>query len=88
MDDFLYNFIFSELKDRNFSNSQQFRMMLKKKYGINNRALGTKLYTAISNYQIKKYGQSVNPNIWVDLSKETLRYKGTLRRTEKYRKRK
>ena len=84
MDDFIFNFIFEELKDRTFCNSIQFRMLLEKKYGIKDKALGTRLWTAISNYQIKKYGQSINPQNWVDLSKETLRKKGKLRRDAKY----
>lgn len=85
MDEFMFNFIFSELKDRTFSSAGQFRILLEKKYGIKDRQLGTRLWVAISNYQIKKYGQSINPNLWVDLSKEELRRKGNLRRTIKYK---
>lgn len=83
MDNFIFNFIFEELKDRTFCNSIQFRMLLEKKYGIKDRALGTKLWIAISNYQIKKYGQSINPNLYIDLSKETLRKKAHIRRSVK-----
>jgi hypothetical protein len=85
MNDFIFNFIFSELKDRTFSSSTQFRIVLEKKYGIKDRETGTRLWTAISNYQIKKYGQSINPQNWVDLSKETLRKKGRQRRAEIHR---
>ena len=86
MDDFIFNFIFEELKDRTFCNSKQFRVVIEKKYGIKDRALGTKLWVAISNYQIKKYGQSINPNLYIDLTKETLRKKAHIRRTVKRRK--
>lgn len=85
MNDFIFNFIFNELKDRTFSSSTQFRIVLEKKYGIKDIEPGTRLWTAISNYQIKKYGQSINPQNWVDLSKETLRKKGRQRRAELHR---
>ena len=85
MNDFIFNFIFSELKDRTFSSSTQFRIVLEKKYGVKDIETGTRLWTAISNYQIKKYGQSINPQNWVDLSKETLRKKGRQRRAEIHR---
>ena len=86
MNDFIFNFIFNELKDRTFSSSTQFRIVLEKKYGIKDIETGTRLWTTISNYQIKKYGQSINPQNWVDLSKETLRRKGRQRRAELHRK--
>ena len=85
MNDFIFNFIFNELKDRTFSSSTQFRIVLEKKYGIKDIETGTRLWIAISNYQIKKYGQSINPQNWVDLSKETLRKKGRQRRAEIHR---
>lgn len=85
MDEFMFNFIFSELKDRTFSSAIQFRALLKKKYGIEDTALGTKLWVAISNYQIKKYGQSINPELWIDFSKEELRRKGKIRRASIHR---
>lgn len=84
MDDFIFNFIFEELKDRTFCNSKQFRVVLEKKYGIKDRELGTKLWVAISNYQIKKYGQSINPNLYIDLSKETLYRKAQIRKAVMY----
>ena len=83
MDDFIFNFIFEELKDKTFCNSKQFRVVIEKKYGIKDRALGTKLWVAISNYQIKKYGQSINPNLYIDLTKETLRKKAHIRKCVK-----
>ena len=69
-DEFQYNYIFEVSKEKAFRNSIQFRNYLATKYGITSKEIGTKLYTAIINYQVKKYGGSINP-IYVFYSKET-----------------
>lgn len=81
MNDFVFNYIFEQVKDRGFSNALQFRVYLFKKYGIDDRYRQdiTRLYVDINRYQVKKYGRSVNPNQYIDLSKETLRRKGKSR---------
>ena len=61
MNDFIFNFIFEETKDKGFINATHFRSYILKKYGIKERETGTQLYTAINKYQIKKYGRSINP---------------------------
>ena len=61
MSDFAFDFIFEISKDKCFTNSREFRGYLWNKYGIRDKSFGTKLYIAINNYQVKKYGKSLNP---------------------------
>ena len=86
MNDFVFKFIFESEKDKAFPNSRVFRMYIQKKYGIVDIFDGTKLYIAINKYQLKKYGRSVNPNDYIDLTKETLQHKRDIRRSVKYKK--
>ena len=61
MNDFVFNYIFEETKDKGFINARHFRSYIQKKYGIKEQNIGTKLYTAINKYQINKYGRLINP---------------------------
>ena len=70
MNDFTFKYLFEISKDKAFVNSTQFRHHRANRYGINEREFGTRLYTAINNYQVKKYGRSINPQ-YVYYSKET-----------------
>lgn len=70
MNDFVFNYIYEISKDKAFINATQFRHYLWCRYGIINKEFGTRLYTAINKYQIKKYGRSINPQ-YVFYAKET-----------------
>lgn len=64
MDDFVFKYIFETEKDKPWSNSNWFRLYIRKKYNITNQEDGTKLYTAINRYQVKKYGGSIEPRFF------------------------
>lgn len=83
MNDFMFNYIFNNEKDKAFFNAKVFRIYLERTYGIKDIKMGTDLYIAINRYQVKKYGCSVNPNDFIDLSKETLRRKAKIRMQSK-----
>lgn len=70
MNDFTFNYIFEMSKDKFFTNATQFRYYLWNRYGIKEKEFGTKLYTAINKYQVKKYGRSINPQ-YVFYTKES-----------------
>ena len=86
MNDFVFNYILNEIKDKTFSNTRQFRLYLLKKYKIDDtyRQDITRLWIAINKYQIKKYGRSINPSLYIDLSKETLYRKAQIRKAVMY----
>lgn len=56
-DVFKYNMIFNMIKDMDISNIELLRYYLLKKY---NYELPREMVSDISNYQVKKYGQTLN----------------------------
>lgn len=80
MNEILFKYIFEKEKNKGWQNSKQFRGYIYKTYNLKNYQEGTELYIAINRYQVKKYGCSVNPDLYIDLSKETLRRKALIRK--------
>ena len=61
MNDFIFNFIFENEKETFWTNANIFRSRIRRKYGIVSPKDETRLYIAINQYQVKKYGHSVQP---------------------------
>lgn len=80
MNEIVFKYIYEKEKNKGWQNSRQFRGYIYKTYNIKDSKIGTDLYIAINRYQIKKYGCSVSPDLYIDLSKETLRRKALIRR--------
>ena len=60
--EFIENIIFENEKDNAFGNSNYFYKKLNVRYNIRATAKDySELYKRIINYQIKKYGRSLNP---------------------------
>ena len=62
MNDFVFNYIFQNEKDKAWSNARLFRFYIRKKYNIVDVEFVSKLYAFINKYQVKKYGGSINPH--------------------------
>lgn len=88
MNEIIFKYIFTKEKDKGWQNSTQFKGYLYKTYNIKDNQEGTRLYIAINKYQVKKYGGSVNPDLYIDLSKETLKKKALIRKAVRQERRK
>lgn len=64
--DLVEKLIFEAYKDKYIKSSEAFKQLIKKEYGYE---VKTELYIKICNYQIKKYGCSLNNSVGREYSK-------------------
>lgn len=87
MNDFIFNYIFNKEKDKSWLNANVFRGYVRRKYKIKDFAFGTRIYTAINRYQVKRYGRSLQTND-VRTREEYIRIGAKMRQIKYDRKRK
>lgn len=61
LDEFKENIIFENEKNRAFKSSEEFKEIVNEKYKY---AASSNLYRRIINYQIKKFGNSLNSEVY------------------------